>query len=425
MESKVLVYKSAFIPAAVICIMYVLLWIAPILLVWLVSMQGYDFSYVGRKWQSQNILLVGYLVGLAILVGISSGLLFLKFFSRYFVGLIKPNVALTPSSKHTAQTKMVFIIALTALSAVGLFKSFGGTIFDKTYTGPTFTWLNIGAWSVIYLICLASIFGEYLTKNRWSAKLVLLITLMFFPILLCGSRIDFLSFMIAITISILCISNEAWLIRLYQVSLSIIWSLFVGFYTGQIRYSLGNITTDILTNLAQPESKLFYLSTIGDIGASVFQVVGLIHVNEMSFAGLASFFNDYFLRLVPGFIINNRPSDFASLSLERLGGGALHAIGEGYLIFGLLGVIFVSAFFGVLGALSGLFAVRFKSSPSAVSWLLFAFPWIILIRGGWYQFFAVFKSLEVLIIFLLILTVLGTFTRIFLNAKTLNTGHSK
>jgi hypothetical protein len=127
----------------------------------------------------------------------------------------------------------------------------------------------------------------------------------------------------------------------------------------------------------------------------------------MSIIGISHFFHVYFLRLIPGFILQNRPGDFAFLGLINFGGGALHAIGEGFLISKMFGVLFVSFIFGLLGAFSGFFAEQFKKNPSAFSWFAFAFPWLILIRGGWYQFFAVFKGLEIFVIFLLLLFVLG------------------
>jgi hypothetical protein len=39
------------------------------------------------------------------------------------------------------------------------------------------------------------------------------------------------------------------------------------------------------------------------------------------------------------------------------------------------------------------------------------FPWLILVRGGWYQFFAVFKALEIVIFILILLLLLRRFRR--------------
>lgn len=417
-------------PAAKICITYVLLWIFPLALTWIVALFGYEFSFVGRNWQARNILRVGCLTGFAILIGLGSGLLFLRFCSRYFMGsgLTNSQVEELPLSKSTTRIEIVFSMALAALSLVGLYRSFGGSIFEKSYSGANAVWLNYGAWSITFLICLGFIFGEYRFKTRQNSILVLvIITLCFLPVLLCGSRIDFLSFMIAVAISTYYLSNEAFYIRLTQAFSIIAWCVLISLLVAKFRYFYGSTdlwqsadgvslkSSQVIMTLNPVhflgQGKFLYLSTIGDLGASVFQIIGLIDNHEMSFVGLDTFFRSYFLRLMPGFTMSNRPGDFTSFSPESIGGGALHAIGEGYLVFGFLGGMAVSACFGVMGAISGIFGERFKHSPSAVSWLLFAFPWLILIRGGWYQFFAVFKSVEVLLLFLLLLILLKKLAR--------------
>lgn len=408
------VHMSHIRPAAKICVTYVLLWMLPLALTWVVALFGYEFSFVGKSWQVQNILLVGCLTGFAILIGLSSGLLFLRLYSRYFTdeGLINSKVEELPLFKSTTRIEIVFSIALAALSLVGLYKSFGGSIFEKSYSGADTVWLNYGAWSITFLICLGYVFGDYRFRMRQNFILVFVITLCFFPVLMCGSRIDFLSFMLAVAISAFYLSHETFYVRLIQTFSIISWCVLVSLLVARFRYFYGSaeLTEQSISQAINTlysfsfigQKKSFYLSTIGDLGASVFQIVGLVN-NHVFLVGLDEFFRDYFLRLIPGFIMSNRPGDFSTLAPESIGGGALHALGEGYLIFGFVGSMVVSACFGVLGAISGLFGERFKHSPTAVSWLIFAFPWLILIRGGWYQFFAVFKSAEVLVVFLLLL----------------------
>lgn len=300
-------------------------------------------------------------------------------------------------------------VGIAIISLIGLFKSFGGTILDKSYTGPILAWGGIGSWSVIFLITITFIFGSYLKRFEFGLLSIFIVDLVFFPSIFCGSRIDFLSFNIAILVSIFCFSNKKLFVRLLYAAVLILWTIFVCYLIGKLRYlatepdSLSNLI-NVLSQSFVDNKEMLYLSTIGDLGASVFQVVGLINKDNLSYVGIDIFFHDYFIRLIPNLILDNRPRDFASLAPENLGGGALHSFGEGYLISGFIGSLFVSSFFGLLGAFSGLMAQHLKKNFSALGWMIFAFPWIVLVRGGWYQFFATFKSFEILILFVLILS---------------------
>lgn len=153
--------------------------------------------------------------------------------------------------------------------------------------------------------------------------------------------------------------------------------------------------------------RMFYLSTIGDIGVSVFQIVGILQEQMHLAIGMGEAILSYALRLLPGPLFANRPEDFAAQLPEAIGGGALHPLGEGYLIFGLWGCAFVGAIFGVLIAFAILAGRHYRSSRSPLSLILFMLPWLLLIRGGWYQFFALIKSIELLLLLLLALTIVG------------------
>lgn len=150
---------------------------------------------------------------------------------------------------------------------------------------------------------------------------------------------------------------------------------------------------------------MFYLSTFGDLGASVFQVVGLEQVHGV--IGLGSAMLSYTARLLPGPFFSNRPNDFWLQLPELIGGGALHPLGEGYLISGLSGCALIGAVFGVLIAISIFASGHLRSTRSPILWMVFAFPWLLLIRGGWYQFFSILKSLEILLLFISILLIIS------------------
>ncbi len=387
-------------PAYLIPFLYVLVWIAPIIFSTILSLFGFNFSYIGREWQQQNIFLIILIEILSFFSAIFAGLIFYKFFSRYLVNLLNHNKLLF--TKSLKSISLIFYTFALGISGIGLFKSFGGTSFTVNYTGPIYTWLGVGAWNSIYLISLGFIFGNFFVKYGMNFKLIIFCFLCFTPALICGSRIDFLSFIAAINLTILFLANMKILHRIVSVLIISAFSFCICIYISQLRYTYVNFSEVLLFPAVITEKKMFYMSTFGDISSSLFELIGRIESHQISFVGIFEFINNYFIRLVPGFILNNRPGDIAnSLTNSNIGGGAVHALADGYLASGFIGCFIVSFFIGFLGALSGFFSERYKKFPSAYNWLFFAFPWLFLVRGGWYQFFAFFKSLEILFIFML------------------------
>jgi hypothetical protein len=397
-------------PVYLICFLYALVWTAPLILSTIVSIFGFNFSYIGREWQHQNIFLIMWVVISSFFTAIFSGLIFIKFFSRYPINLLNHNKLLF--AKSLKPNSVIFSTFILGISGFGLFKSFGGTSFSVNYIGPINTWLAVGAWSSIYLITLGLIVGNFFVKYGINFKIIIFSFLCFIPILICGSRIDFLSFMIAINLTILFISNKKILHRYISVLIISTFSLFICIYIGQLRYTYVNFSEILLFPAVITEKKMFYMSTFGDISSSLFELTGRLESHQISFVGLSEYSNNYFIRLAPGFILDNRPGEIAnSLTRSNIGGGAVHSLADGYLALGFLGCFIVSFFIGFLGALSGFFLERYKKFPSAYNWLFFAFPWLFIIRGGWYQFFAFFKSLEILFIFILAIYTINIFFR--------------
>ena len=77
------------------------------------------------------------------------------------------------------------------------------------------------------------------------------------------------------------------------------------------------------------------------------------------------------------------------------------------MISGLSGCALIGAVFGALIAVSIFASKNFRPTRSPILWILFVFPWLLLIRGGWYQFFSILKSLEILLLLLSLLMVVG------------------
>lgn len=393
--------------------LFLIAWLFPIISCWLVSFAGLRFSYVAQNWQASNL----DVVGISILLSLFSGLL-VAVLVLISVGYTLNFYNFEVAESRLCRTQKMFILTIACLSGVGLYKSFGGMVFQKSYSGPSFVWLGYGAWSVTYVFALIILFGDLLNRGWDIWKLIVLVSLGYIPMILCGSRIDYLSTMAALSIYILYTSIN--LINGIFKSLAILAiSIALSYFVGDLRYKnfknlepfntseLGMEQKQIETSETSSEKKsggsvgnvdMFYLSTIGDVGASYFQVVGLVNNKKFTPVGFEDILKNYFGRLLPGPFFKDRPVDISGQLPEAIAGGTLHALGEGYLIGRYVGVVFVSSMFGAIVAISILCARRLKNSWSPTFFVLFLFPWLLLIRGGWYQFFSIFKSLEILFI---------------------------
>ncbi len=405
-------YPSAAEIAVVM--LFLVAWLFPVIASWGVAAFGLQFSFVTPHWQNQNV----DIVGICILVALASG-------------IITAVVALTYLNKIPRQQRSnilmyrmygaqrFFLVAVSLIAAFGLFKSFGGTIFEKSYAGASVVWLGYGAWSVTFLLSVNLLVGDFFHTRPFRPGMALVmvsvLSVIFLPFILSGSRIDFISAMLALAAYMLVLHDAKFRIRVLGALAILAWMVVVAILIGDARYFVHDpswtfrptIPVKMLEAGVKDEAGMLYLSTIGDLGVSVFQVVGLVQEQSERVVGIAPALLSYATRLLPGSFFPDRPKDFSAQLPESIGGGALHALGEGYLISDIGGCALVGAVFGMLIAVSIFAGNHFRSTRTPLSWIIFAFPWLLLIRGGWYQFFAIFKSLEILLTLLLLLMAVG------------------
>lgn len=383
--------------------LYVFAWMLPIFMaLFVASILGKSFSFVGVHWQSQNLFLILMAALATVVSGLFFGFIAVNIFS------LKNRYAIHKSLvNELSRSQIIFVSSIFLLSGFGLYKSFGGMIFEKNYTGASVLWLGYGAWSVTYLISLGLLLGVYLERYQWHWGVVFVTTILFMPFLLSGSRIDFLSFLLAEAIYVGFYANYTRTKALLGCGGIFVYGAFIAYFVSKVRYMSGlasgramvEISDAVKTIYGMPDG-YFYLSTIGDIGVSVFQVIGLMHSGIVEEVGLLKTLGFYAVRMLPGSYFHGRPVDISTNLPEYIGAGALHALGEGYLVLGFWGCILVGAVFGVLGAVSACSSMLCSKSLRPFRWIVVFMPWLILIRGGWYQFFSVFKSIEVLCLIL-------------------------
>jgi len=380
-------------------ISYSLLWLFPILISWIVALSRNYFSLSGLEWQLINLKSISLALLLSFVTSLTASFIFIKFFQKNWKPINKKN--------NIEIYKYLFLLILAIFSLTGLFFSFGGTIFEKAYSGSNFQWLGIGAYSVVFDIVYAVISMAILRRYGIFAY-IFLNTLIFFPILICGSRIDFLSVQLAALFFIVFVRKNTFRKNLLDLFILIIWTLIIFQIVGQTRNHLGEPASTLtktfsIENLSSPPiasipgKKTFYLGHFGNIGLSFFQVYGLLNTNPELTVGFKKAIEAYSIRLIPGVILKNRPNDFSGNLPENIGDGATHSLAEGYLIKNLTGVFLVSILFGILAGFSQLALTRYEKFNSTENLILFLFPLIILIRSGWYQLFSVFKAASFLV----------------------------
>jgi hypothetical protein len=383
-------------------ILYIFFLLFPVGASWLVAASGNYFSYTSQHWQSKNIELVGTILIISMVLAILAACVVIKYYSNRKVEKKRS----FPLPITNVQLSCLAVIAV--YSGIGLFLSFEGTIFQRAYGGASAIWLGNGAWSIFFIIAIFLISISII--ERYSIYLANIFTVISFsPILLSGSRIDYISVQLAMMIYVLYICKKNIKQRLFMVLGVGVWTIGVAHIIGVFRYQYwegAEISRVLKSPIYITEPNVFNLSTFGDIGSSMFQIIGLLKEVPNRMVGLSDAFVVYAIRMLPGPFFSNRPSGFSVQLPEIIGNGATHSLAEGYFVSGVIGVMLVSLMVGVLLGFSVIAGRNYRSTRSLSALIIFSFPWLLLIRGGWYQFFAFFKAAEVtLLIYIILLAV--------------------
>ena len=378
------------------------LWLFPVGASWLVATSGNFFSFVGQHWQNKNVELVFSALIISVVSATLTALMVIKFCPNSKVeGKRNAFLAIT-------NAQLVFFGLLAVLSGLGLFLSFGGTIFERAYGGAEKSWLGNGAWSISYLVSIYIISVNLVEKSSIFYANIFT-SLAFAPILLSGSRIDYVSVQLAIICYYLFINKKNIKNRCLWALGVAVWTVIVAHVIGTFRnmhaqaIDYSNLLDFPVKNI---NSTFVNLSTFGDIGASVFQLIGLLEEVPSRMVGLEDALTVYAARLLPGPLFPGRPSGFFVQFSESIGNGATHSLAEGYLISGIFGIMMVSLIIGIFLGFSVVAGRSYRINCSLSSLIIFSFPWLLLIRGSWYQFFAFFKAAEVVMVIFISIVIL-------------------
>ena len=205
---------------------YLVAWLLPLIITSLISESGYNFSLVGEEWQQINkseaflsILTAGSVYCLACL-------LIYKIYK--LVNIAKKIDSLDFELDYLRQ---IYLIIITAISGYGLYRSFGGNLLQKIYNGTTEVWLNYGAWGVTYSLSLLLL----MFKNFHNKPLIffMALTVLFTPILFCGSRIDYLSCIITLVVYL------SYKKKIMQTIIILLLTFTIIAFVGKARYIYG------------------------------------------------------------------------------------------------------------------------------------------------------------------------------------------
>lgn len=390
----------------IICL-YIFLLLFPVGASWLVAASGKYFSYTSQHWQYKNIELVGTLLIISMVSAMLAAFVVIKYYSNRKVEEKRG------SSLAITSVQLSFLATIAVFSGIGLFLSFGGTIFQRAYGGASAIWLGNGSWSIFFIIAVYLI-SISIIESYSIYRANIFTAILFSPILLSGSRIDYISLQLAMIIYVLYIYEESIKQRLLTAFGVGVWTVGVAHIIGVFRNHHAEkieISNVFISPLRTRESNVFHLSTFGDIGSSMFQIIGLLKEVPSRMVGLSDAFVVYALRMLPGPFFPNRPGGFSVQLPENIGNGATHALAEGYFASGVIGVILVSLMVGVLLGFSTIAGRSYRETRSLSALIIFSFPWLLLIRGGWYHFFAFFKAAEVILLVYIMLLAVNWITK--------------
>lgn len=337
-------------------------------------------------------------------------ILFLSFFvAFFFASYLRKNLTFLKATKFLLTksiklnpNKNLFLYFLGSFYIFGLLKSFGmKSIFDShyIYTGAKIAWLGYGAWGISLNIIIATYFAKSVIDNKNLFLDFIKVILIYIPILLSGTRIDFLSIYLALLAFLFFIKKNLIYSILFFITLYFILKI-----TGIFRYpeSIDPLFPNL--NIINGRNN-FYLGTFGDIGLSLWQIIDFSYNSEFKPYGFFAMIENYSLRMLPGPLFQSRPGDFMITSGFALGGGAINSIAESYIFLGFFGFILPSLISGFLAAIAERSYSIFNDYRNFISLFIFLFIWVILPKGGWYQFFSIFKSIEVMMFIMLIIAI--------------------
>jgi len=166
------------------------------------------------------------------------------------------------------------------------------------------------------------------------------------------------------------------------------------------KYSFINgvkVSTTIILKDVVPAYKKQYppnrypMTTIGDIVATFYMTVGLVDEGKLPLLYGKSYF-EYIPRTLPKFLYPERPHDLAwiFLSVGEKSGGGLYSLSEAYMNFGFAGCVAIPLLFSFLIARTMLVCIAHGSFQGI---FLYVFVLSFMLRGVWYGYFALYKSI--------------------------------
>lgn len=366
----------------------------PVVIAYFFGINGYKVSGIGSQFILDYNNIVLKVVFLAMLTLITTAFVFSIISKKTILEKVK-----------ISKLEILIYLLICLFSYVGLFKSFSGFIFEASYTGPKHAWLGVGAWSLIFSFSFQYLLTTLYDLRKAPYKRLIIIFIVFTPVLLSGSRIDFIGFILFEGVAFLFFNKSDTKQKIIYLVILFLSVFVVSTTIGSLRYSKGEHVSlsqqsDYVTNSYQ--KNIVYLSTIGDLGTSMYQSVEYVSAIEDKSINFFSLLSNYSIRMLPGFLFAGRPADVWVSTGINFGGGALHSFGEGYLFSEFFGVIFVCFIFGACVFFSYRHKEAFFQNRDPLDWLIFAFPWMLIVRSGWYQFFSIFKGMEILMLFIFV-----------------------
>ena len=368
------------------------------------------FSYLEPRSQSMETALLAYRVTNFAMVGSFLGFQFSdqlfssvrKFDWDYHVKQNNEKIRNYMILDIWKTTTLIFII-LIILAGNYFQTAYGYNVFQGAYGEESGgKGITLGSMSIIGSLGIIILAYMTISSRMKHASLILFIMFSFYVIycqILLGLRQDAMSIILGMFViyKIVRTGNLQFRVQ-YLVPALLFYFFFEVWGVARTALSSGISFIDMISYAFSrfDASTGIKFGTISPICTTFSNALYLIQADYVQFS-YGTTYLDWFLRIPPQFIYDDRPKALAWLFSEYklLSGGGFFELGEAYLNFGLVGAFFLPMIFSfTLGQITNQFMYR----PTYLNFLIFSGILSVFLRGHWYQTFAFFRAFTVVII---------------------------
>ncbi|MDC0607878.1 hypothetical protein OAO83_03805 [Amylibacter sp.] len=381
------------------------------------------FSYLEPRSQSMTTAILAYRVTNYAMIGSFTGFLFSD---QLFVRHRKYNWEFhVQQNSEKIRNYFTLDIWKTSTLIFLFFIILAGSYFQKAYGYNVFQGaygeedggkgVTLGSMTIIGSLGIFILTYMTVSSQMKFARPILFVMFVFYVIysqILLGLRQDAISIMLGMfaIYKIVRTGNLQFSLK-YLLPALVFYFFFEVWGVARTALSSGGSLVDMITyTFTRFDANVgIKFGTISPISTTFSNALYLIQGDYVQYSYGATYL-DWLLRIPPQFIYEDRPRAMAWLFAEHdlLSAGGFFELGEAYLNLGLAGAfVFPMIISFSLGQITNTFMYR----PTYLNFLIFSGILSVFLRGHWYQTFAFFRALTVVIALFILFRFLQHFLR--------------